>query len=73
MGNCVGENKNSVTISYEKFVSLLLDNKMHQKLVSKNIFCFDNSANWANEVGKLLNVKDSDHPQPLNSKKMKKK
>jgi hypothetical protein len=50
----------------------LLNNKKHQKHVQNNLFCFDNSSNWANEAVKIINLKE-DNPQPLNSKKMKKK
>lgn len=60
-------------MSYDTLLQKLLENKMHQKLVNKNIFCFDNDSGWANEAAKLLNVKDSDNQHPLNSKKMKKK
>ena len=52
---------------------MLLENKQHLKIVDKNVFCFDNSGNWANEAAKVLNIKEGEMQQPLNSKKMKKK
>lgn len=56
--NCVGENKSTVTISYDKLLSNLVENKKHEKLVQRYIFNFDNSGNWANEASKLLNVRE---------------
>ena len=41
-------------------------------MVENNLNCFDNSNAWAAEAAKLLMIKDAD-PQPLNTKKMKKK
>ena len=42
------------------------------KIVENNLSSFDNSNAWAAEAAKLLLTKEAD-PQPLNTKKMKKK
>jgi hypothetical protein len=34
---------------------------------------FDNSGNWAMEATKIISIREVENPQPLNSKKMKKK
>lgn len=59
-------------MTYDQYTLALLDNKEHVSLVEESLNCFDNSAAWAGEAAKLLMARDAD-PQPLNTKKVKKK
>lgn len=61
------------TITFDVLLKDVLESRRFQKSVEESLSIFENSAVWANEAGKLLSAKEPENPQPLNSKKMKKK